>query len=198
MLYFFAKYFIGPFLLLFWRPKILNRKQLDIKGPAIFVANHISMWDPVLIALVSKRVVHFMAKKEIFEKPMGHWLFRALFAFPINRKTADLASLRNAMTLLKDGKVFGIFPEGKRSVTFTLDEFENGAAFLALRSNAPLVPIYIHPDSYRLRRPKMSVGQPLTAAAIPEGIPHSERAGALTAALEAAILESKAKLEAAL
>ena len=103
MIYFFGKYILGPFILLFWRPRVFGGKHLKVKGPAIFIANHLSMADPLLIALLSPRVVHFMAKKEIFQNPIGRWFFRSLFAFPINRKTADLASLRNAMEVLRQG-----------------------------------------------------------------------------------------------
>ncbi|MEA5059300.1 1-acyl-sn-glycerol-3-phosphate acyltransferase [bioreactor metagenome] len=195
MFYILVKYVWGPLILLFWRPRVINRKGLDIKGPAIFVANHISMCDPLLIALLSGRFIHFMAKKELFEKPLGRWFFKALFAFPIKRKTADLASLRNAMQLLKDGKVFGIFPEGKRSITFELDEMEEGAAFLALRSGAPLLPIYIHASSYRTQRPKLIVGEPLYASDVVEGLPRSAHMAALTAAMEDSFLHLKTQLE---
>ena len=198
MIYFFGKYILGPFILLFWRPRVFGGKHLKVKGPAIFIANHLSMADPLLIALLSPRVVHFMAKKEIFQNPIGRWFFRSLFAFPIDRKTADLASLRNAMEVLRQGKVFGIFPEGKRSITYDLDELEHGAAFLALRSGAPLVPIYIHPSSYRSCRPKVYIGEPLNPAAIVEGVSKLEQVGVLTAAMEAALLENRDKLEAAL
>ena len=198
MIYFIGKYIIGPFILLFWRPRVIGKNRLRVKGPAIFIANHISMADPLLIALLSPRVVHFMAKKEIFKNPIGRWFFRSLFAFPINRKTADLASLRNAMEVLRKGKVFGIFPEGKRSITYELDELEHGAAFLALRSGAPLVPIYIHPSSYHTCRPKVYIGEPLVPAAIVKGVSRPDQAGVLTAAMEAALLDNRAKLEAAL
>ena len=198
MLYYFAKYVLGYVALLFWRPRVIGREGLGIKGPAIFIANHISMWDPVLLALVSPRIIHFMAKKEIFKRTVGRCFFKALLAFPINRKTADLASLRNAMTLLKQGKVFGVFPEGKRSITYELDELENGAAFMALRSGAPVVPIYIHPSSYLTPHPKICVGTPIYGAELVAGLPHAEKIKALTAAFEAALLENKAKLEAAL
>lgn len=198
MIYFIGKYIIGPFILLFWRPRVIGKNRLRVKGPAIFIANHISMADPLLIALLSPRVVHFMAKKEIFKNPIGRWFFRSLFAFPINRKTADLASLRNAMEVLRKGKVFGIFPEGKRSITYELDELEHGAAFLALRSGAPLVPIYIHPSSYHTCRPKVYIGGPLVPAAIVKGVSRPDQAGVLTAAMEAALLDNRDKLEAAL
>lgn len=198
MFYILVKYLIGPFILLFWRPRVINRQGLDIKGPAIFVSNHLSMVDPLLIAVLSRRNIHFMAKKEIFEKPLGRWFFKALLAFPVNRRSADLASLRNAMQVLKKGKVFGIFPEGKRSVTSELDELENGAAFLALRSGAPLVPIYIHPSSYRTQRPKLIVGEPIYAADVVSGLPHSEQVSALTRKIESVILSLRDELQAAL
>lgn len=198
MFYIFIKYVFGPLFLLFWRPRVINRAGLDIKGPAIFVANHISMWDPLPIAFLSGRNIHFMAKRELFENPLGRWFFKALFAFPINRKTADLVSLRNALKLLKAGKVFGIFPEGKRSVTLELDELEQGAAFLSLRSGAPLVPVYIHPNSYTTRRPKLIVGEPLYAANAVAGLPRSEQAAALTDALKDSMLRLKTRLEEAM
>lgn len=198
MLYIFVKYIIGPFVLLFWRPRVINRKGLDIKGPAIFVINHLSMVDPVLVAFLSLRNIHFMAKQELFNSVLSRWFFKALFAFPINRKTADLVSLRNALQVLKNGKVFGIFPEGKRSVTYELDEFESGASFLALRSGAPMVPVYIHPSSYRTQRPKLIVGDPVYAEDTVGSLPRAEQLTALTSALESRFWELKSSLEAAL
>lgn len=198
MLYIFVKYIIGPFVLLFWRPRVINRKGLDIKGPAIFVINHLSMVDPVLVAFLSLRNIHFMAKQELFNSVLSRWFFKALFAFPINRKTADLVSLRNALQVLKNGKVFGIFPEGKRSVTYELDEFESGASFLALRSGAPMVPVYIHPSSYRTQRPKLIVGEPVYAEDTVGSLPRAEQLTALTSALESRFWELKSSLEAAL
>lgn len=87
-------------------------------------------------------------------------VFRSLFAFPINRKTADLASLRNAMEVLRQGKVFGIFPEGKRSITYDLDELEHGAAFLALRSGAPWYPSISTPAAIAAAGPRCILGNP--------------------------------------
>lgn len=71
-----------------------------------------------------------------------------------------------ALKVLDKGEVFGIFPEGKRAVTDSLDEFEKGAAFLAIRSGAPVIPIYIHPDTSRQVRPVMLVGKPIDVSSI--------------------------------
>ncbi|MEG1547769.1 MAG: lysophospholipid acyltransferase family protein [Clostridia bacterium] len=161
MFYILLKYLIGPFILLVLRPIVHGKQNLMIKGKAIFVCNHISMGDPMVIGIVSPRIVHFMAKKELFSSGVGNLFFRSLFAFPVNRSAVDLQSLKNALSVLNSGKVFGIFPEGKRAITGRLDEFEKGAALLAIRSGAPVIPMYIYPDSYRRVHPIMMVGKPI-------------------------------------
>lgn len=159
MIYFIFKYLIGPFVLLVLRPIVRGRRNLRVKGKAIFVCNHRSMLDPVVIALISPRVVHFMAKKELFSTALGRLFFRAVFVLPVNRKNVDLVSLKESLRVLNKGKVFGIFPEGKRAVTDSLDEFERGAAFLAIRSGAPVIPLYIRHNSYKTYRPVIMVGK---------------------------------------
>lgn len=166
MLYLLIKWLIGPIILLVTRPIVYGRQNLRVKGKAIFIANHRSMWDPLILALVSPRNIHFMAKKELFESKLGNFFFRSLYAFPVNRRNVDLQSLKNALKVLDKGEVFGIFPEGKRAVTDSLDEFEKGAAFLAIRSGAPVIPIYIHPDTSRQVRPVMLVGKPIDVSSI--------------------------------
>lgn len=166
MLYLLIKWLIGPIILLVTRPIVYGRQNLRVKRKAIFIANHRSMWDPLILALVSPRNIHFMAKKELFESKLGNFFFRSLYAFPVNRRNVDLQSLKNALKVLDKGDVFGIFPEGKRAVTDSLDEFEKGAAFLAIRSGAPVIPIYIHPDTSRQVRPVMLVGKPIDVSSI--------------------------------
>ena len=165
MLYMLLKILLGPLLLLILRP-IVYGKNLRVKGKAIFICNHLSMWDPVIIAICTPRMVHFMAKKEIFESKIGNIFFRSLGAFPVNRKNVDLMSLKNALKVLNDGKIFGLFPEGKREVSDSLDEFEKGTAFFAIRSGAPVIPIYIHPDSQRRLRPVIMVGKAIDVSEI--------------------------------
>ena len=166
MLYLLIKWLIGPIILLVTRPIVYGRQNLRVKGKAIFIANHRSMWDPLILALVSPRNILFMAKKELFPSKLGNFFFRSLYAFPVNRRNVDLQSLKNALKVLDKGEVFGIFPEGKRAVTDSLDEFEKGAAFLAIRSGAPVIPIYIHPDTSRQVRPVMLVGKPIDVSSI--------------------------------
>lgn len=166
MLYYILVGLVRPLFFLLFRPVIYGKENLRIQDKAIIIANHKTMLDPVLLALITPRVIHFMAKKEIFDTKIGNIFFRSLCAFPVNRKAVDLQSLKNALQVLNKGKVFGIFPEGKREVSNSLDEFEKGTALLAIRSGAPVVPVYIHPDTYKKWRPLIMVGKPIDVNSI--------------------------------
>ncbi len=150
MLYTIVIILFGWLVLLIWRPKLYgNKKNLSTKGGVIFIANHQNLLDPVLMAVTIRRRVHFMAKKELFDSKFGNWLFRSLLVFPVNRKTADMKSIKNALKLLEEGCAFGIFPEGRRAVMDEMDDFEKGTALIASRTEAPIVPIYISPSTYK-------------------------------------------------
>lgn len=160
MLYIFAYIFFKWLLWLIWRPKVFgNKKNLRIKGGVIFIANHRALYDPMLLVVSTPRIVHFMAKKELFDSPVGRIFFKSLYVFPVNRKTADMKSIRQSLKLLREGKAFGIFPEGRRSATDGMDEFEKGTAFIAAKSGAPIVPIYINPKKSRTGRSMIYVGE---------------------------------------
>ena len=168
MLYVFFKFLLTiPFWILF-RPRVQGLKNLFFRGKAILVSNHYHLADPIYIAFVSPRMIHFMAKQELFVNAVGRLFMRGFLTFPVYRKHADMASLKQAMTVLDTGKVFGIFPEGRRSVTEEMDEFEKGAAFLALRCDAPIIPIYADPYAPRRLRVRMIVGEPMDVKAIAE------------------------------
>ena len=161
MLYLLIKWLIGPIILLVTRPIVYGRQNLRVKGKAIFIANHRSMWDPLILALVSPRNIHFMAKKELFENRFMNRVMTWLGAFPVSRGESDLSAMRTSLKLLADGEALGIFPEGHRYVDGEMHEFGNGLALIALRSGAPVVPAYIQ-GSYRLfRRVTVTVGAPV-------------------------------------
>ena len=102
-----------------------------------------------------------MAKQELFASRIARGFFKILFTFPVNRKQADIASLKHAKKLLDKGKVFGIFPEGRRSLTGELDTMERGAAFIALKCDAPIIPVYSDPNTLKKFQLHMVVGEPM-------------------------------------
>lgn len=163
MLYIIAFILAAPILTLIYRPKVLNRKALKQKGRVIYVANHLSMGDPILLAVIIPRIVHFMAKATLSDKPFMAWVFRQLLTFPVVQYTADTKAIRKAIDLLEKEKAFGVFPEGHRATDGSnMDTVDKGCAFIALRANAPIVPIYIMPHAFKLGgRWKVAVGDPI-------------------------------------
>ena len=95
MLYILFRYLLWPLFMIIMRPQVYNLKGLRVKGGAIYACNHLSMLDPVMIAFLSPRIVHFMAKKELFNG-LGKVFFKGLMVFPVNRHTADIASLKRS------------------------------------------------------------------------------------------------------
>lgn len=163
MIYIFFKILLTPFFWLFYRPNVKNFGRLFFSGRAIIISNHFSLGDPIRLALVTPRPVHFMAKQELFDSRLKRFFLKQLLAFPVYRRHADMLSLKQAMAVLEHGHIFGIFPEGRRSITGELDSFEKGAAFLALRCNAPIVPVYADPDWKKRKQVRMVVGEALGA-----------------------------------
>lgn len=124
-----------------WEPA--GQDNIPSSGPVIICSNHISWWDPVAIGCACPRNVRFMAKEELFrDKVFGSYL-RALGAFPVRRGKPDRVALRTALGILSEGGVLGMFPEGTRSRTGELGKPEPGAAVIAIKSGAPVVPAAI-------------------------------------------------------
>lgn len=159
MLYRLAK---GLFWLLFalgYRWDVRGRENVPARGPLLVIANHFSWLDPPLVGTVLPRKVNFMAKRELFHSRLAAWVLRRLGAFPVRRGQPDRWALRHALSLLNQGQVVGLFPEGTRS-RGPLRPFEPGAALLAVKSGAPVLPVAIA-GPYRLgRRVRVHIGRP--------------------------------------
>ncbi len=154
--------FIGiPVLYLLFFPKIVGRKNMRIKGKAIIVANHLSMWDPLLISVVFTRHIYWMGKIELFKNRFARLFFNLVKAFPVRRGEGDLAAIRHAFRILRDGKIFGIFPEGTRVKSGKLRKFEPGTSMIALKSGSPVIPVYIKGLYKPFHRMKVIIGEPV-------------------------------------
>jgi 1-acyl-sn-glycerol-3-phosphate acyltransferase len=143
MFYKFARFICCILSFLFWPIKIKGKKYLNKKGPLIFAANHVSYLDPIVLGVANKRQIHFIAKKEIFEVAILGIIVKYLGAIPVDRKRANLISIKKSLSILKEGKILGIFPEGTRSLNGKLLELNVGLIKIALKSNAPIIPIGI-------------------------------------------------------
>ena len=120
--------------------RIYGRENIPRTGRLILAGNHSSTLDPFLASLGTARVVHYMAKKELFENKLYAWLMTHGGTFSIDRHSkADIGAIRKALEVLNGEGVLGIFPQGTRGGSEALD----GAAYLALKGKAPIVPMCI-------------------------------------------------------
>jgi 1-acyl-sn-glycerol-3-phosphate acyltransferase len=137
-----------PLSRLAFRPDVEGREHVPRTGAVIFAVNHLSALDSFLVPLVSPRPVSFLAKEEYFTGtgPGGRLLragMLAIDAIPVPRGAHRAAqqALESALEVLRDGRAFGIHPEGTRSRDGRLYRGRTGVAWLALASGAPVVPV---------------------------------------------------------
>jgi 1-acyl-sn-glycerol-3-phosphate acyltransferase len=138
----------GPFLHTIWRPKVTGAENIPASGGAILAANHLSVADSVFLPLMLDRPVTFSAKAEYFtaKGPAARlWAayLKATNQLQMDREGPRAAqdTLEAALALLREGKLFGIYPEGTRSPDGRLYRGRPGVGWLALRSGLPVIPV---------------------------------------------------------
>jgi 1-acyl-sn-glycerol-3-phosphate acyltransferase len=119
--------------------RVHGGQHVPDRGPAIVAANHTGVLDGPLMAIFTPRPVHALTKLEMFHGKTGLAL-HAAGQVPLDRLHTDLRAIRACQRVLEDGGVVGIFPEGNRGAG-DLTRFHGGAAYLALVSGAPIVPL---------------------------------------------------------
>jgi len=125
------------------RREVVGLENIPEKGPVLLMANHSSWLDPPILGWLMPRRISFMAKEELFRNWFVRWVVVGYGAFPIRRGEGDRQALREALKVLEANGVLGMFPEGTRSRTGELQAGQPGAALLALKSGAPVVPVAI-------------------------------------------------------
>lgn len=131
---------LGLVFKLYCRPTIINKEAIPKDGPIIICGNHMHVLDQCSVIISTKRIVHYMAKKEYFDGKHS-WFFKATGCIPVNRQIHDTDAKDMALEVLNNGGAIGLFPEGTRNKTeeFLLP-FKFGAVSMAEKTNATLVP----------------------------------------------------------
>ncbi len=112
-------------------------------GPALFIANHQSFFDPLLVGLAVRRHLSYLARKSLFRQRGFAWIIRMLNAVPIDQEGLGIEGLRTILALLHAGHAVVVFPEGERTHDGALHELQPGIQLLIKRAAAPIVPIAI-------------------------------------------------------
>jgi 1-acyl-sn-glycerol-3-phosphate acyltransferase len=138
----FGKVLLGWFCRWWFSIDVAGAEYVPRSGPVVLCMNHESLLDIPLVVVVSPRPIRFMAKRELFAKPAGARFFHELGGFPVGRGEFDLRAIEIGLEVLRRGEVLGMYPEGTRTPG-TLLPFLPGAAWIALKAGAPLLPAAI-------------------------------------------------------
>lgn len=144
IVYWIVRAILQPIFHLYFRLSRIGREHIPAQGPVILASNHRSFLDPFVIAVMARRPIYFVAKKELFINRPVAWLLASLGAFPIDRHGADQDAMATARALLARGEGVLIFPEGTRIRPGALGAPKRGVGRLALETGAPVVPVAVH------------------------------------------------------
>ena len=166
---------VRPVIRSAFRLKVVAPERIPAEGPLVVVANHESNLDGfVLIAVCSERRLTFLSAAHLFERPLSGRYLRGIGSLPVEEDQANVSSFKKALAILAKGGTVAIFPQGG----IDRDVIQGGAAYLALKANAALVPLHLTgtrkalpPDGKwpSLTRITVRVGVPVPALEIADG-----------------------------
>ena len=142
---------------LYYNPKIINKEVIPKEGPILIVGNHKHIYDQCLTIMATKRVIHYMAKKEYFDGKMA-WFFKLVGCIPVDRSIKDHNATDKALNVLNSGGAIGLFPEGTRNKTkdVFLLPFKFGTVSMAKKTNATIIPFGLTGD-YKFRSKNLTI-----------------------------------------
>ena len=139
--------------------KVTGRENIPPGGCDV-CPNHVQLSDPpfAAVALGHRTPLRLMAKKELFQNKLFSWLIAALGAFPIDREGADITAIKTALGCVRAGQKLIIFPQGTRGAAE--GETKKGAAMLAVKTRAPVLPMYITEGKGFRCKARVVIGEP--------------------------------------
>ena len=152
---------IRLFCLIVFRVKKVGEENIKKEGAYIICANHRSNWDPPILVSSTKRLNYIMAKEELFKNNFIKWIAKKCCVFPVKRGKRDIESIKFALKVLNQGDILTIFPEGTRNGMEKNGKAQNGAAFLAIRTGIPVIPVGIQGVLKPFHKIKLNYGKPL-------------------------------------
>jgi 1-acyl-sn-glycerol-3-phosphate acyltransferase len=127
----------------FWKFRVFGLENIPRKGGVLLASNHQSFLDPVLVAMVLSREMHFMARRTLFRNPVLRVIIVGYNAFAIDRDSADVKGVKEAIARLEAGNILLVFPEGTRTGDGSIGRMKPGIGMLAERAAVPIVPVLI-------------------------------------------------------
>ena len=145
---------------------LAREPEKTIRSNLIFAGNHVSYLDPPLLTLAVGKNVAYMAKQELFEKPIARFFLHNLGAFAVNREKLGVSTIKTAIGIKKTNWVLGLFPQGTREINGNMDNVSRGFAGLAKTLKCDILPVGIVGAIKQERKPfeshiKINIGEPI-------------------------------------
>ena len=177
--YKFVKPILGSIFKLYYNPKVIGKENIPKEGSVIIAGNHKHVMDQCGVIISTKRVVHYMAKKEYFDSKLA-WFFKWTGCISVDRSIHDDSAKEAALNVLYDGRALGIFPEGTRNKTdeFLLP-FKFGCVSMAKKTDSYIVPFSVTGDyKFRSKNLVYRIGKPfkVTNMELPDANKRLEKA----------------------
>lgn len=145
-----------------YKLQIIGKENVPKEDAVLFCGNHRTYLDPPLIVVTAGRHMRFMAKEELAKNKFLAFLGVVFEAIYVKRDSKDITAMKEALKTLKNGGCIGLFPEGTRNgLEKNHGKLKNGAAYLALKTGAKIVPIGIQGDSKPFHKSIIVYGKPL-------------------------------------
>lgn len=154
-------FLVHIFCLVVFRVKKVGEENIEKQGAYILCANHRSNWDPPIVVSSTKRLSYVMAKEELFKNNFIKWIAKKCCVFPVKRGKMDIEAMKFSLKVLKEGNILVIFPEGTRNGMSKNGRAQNGAAFMALRTGVPVIPVGVQGELKPFHKIKLNYGKPL-------------------------------------
>lgn len=150
-------FILKPLFILVYRPTYIGLDNIPKNGPTILAGNHTNNLDAALMLTGPKRIVHMMAKKELFNNIISASFFRSMACISVDRSIHDENAKNEALVVLNNNELLGIFPEGTINKTNELLlPFKYGAVSFAKKTDAYIVPFSIT-GKYKLFRKSIKI-----------------------------------------
>ncbi len=130
---------IRPLVLRFFRIRIVNREIVPYERPAIILANHVALFDPVWLYAAARGSMHFVTTEDVFRRPVLGWLLHLYGCFPKRKAAQDFSSVKNIIRVLRKGRPVAVFPEGIRTWDGRLAPIAPGVATLIQKMKVPVI-----------------------------------------------------------
>lgn len=158
---------VSPALHVYFQGRIYGAEHVPKHGPLVVASNHASNFDPPILSSCVGRPVAYMAKEELFHIPILKQAIQWYGAYPVSRGAADRSAIRSALKYLEAGWATGVFLQGTRTLDGRITDPKIGAALIAAKAKAPLLPVSLWGSQRILNK----------GSAIPQSVPVTVRIG---------------------